>query len=685
MIKKITIGLLLLHSTLPVAAQEYPKKDVDLEILADQLFGFQDLDLNYQELYENIVQLLSNRINLNKANAEDLRFLNLLSEHQVQTLIQYRQENGALLSVYELQSVPGFDLVTINKITPFVTIDAAASQGSLWKRIREEENNYLILRYDKTLKTKAGFKESASDQTRFRGNEDELYVRFRTSRPGDFSVGFTIEKDAGEKINWNSTQRQYGFDFYSIHAQIQNKGKLKNLIVGDYQTQFAQGLLLGGSFGYGKGSETVMTVRRSNLGFLPYTSVNETGYKRGTAVTYQLQPQLYISSFYSNTWRDASITNDSLEEASVSSFQTTGFHRNENELLTRQQIQEQNYGAVLNFQNTTLDAGIIFNAIEFSTPINPTPQPYNQFTFAGKYINNIGVFFNYTLYNVTFFSEAAHTIGEGNGFTAGMLGSLTPKLDVALHVRHYQRNFQSFYSNAFSELSQPQNETGIYWGWKYSLNRKYNVSGYMDLFSFPWLRYRSYSPSEGHEWLLRFNYQPSKNVLIYLQAREESKVRNVSLEQPGNQYPVTEGTKRNYWINCDYGLSQKLKLKTRAQFSTYSIGGVDTKGMALIQDISVDFGKLTIIGRYALFDTDDFDNRQYVYERDVWLAYSLPAYSGSGIRNYIMAEYTLNKNLSFWIRLATTHYNDRNEVGSGADAIDGDTKKDFRIQVRLKF
>jgi hypothetical protein len=685
MIKKITIGFFLFNSTFLVTAQEYPKRDVDLEILADQLFGFQDEDLNYQDLYENMAQLLSSQINLNKASAEELRFLNILSEQQVQNLIQYRQENGDLLSVYELQVVPDFDLEIIRKIIPFVTIDIRSTKGSLWKRIKEEKNNYLIIRYDRTLETKKGFKEVASDQTRFRGNEDEVYMRFRSSKPGDFSFGFTVEKDAGEEINWSSEQNQYGFDFYSIHAQTLNKGKLKNLIIGDYQTQFGQGLLLGGSFGYGKGSETIMTVRRSNLGFLPYTSVNETGYKRGIAFTYELQPHLFLSTFYSNAHRDASLTNDSIEKASISSFQTTGFHRNENELRSRQQIREQNYGVVLNFQKNKFDAGLIFNAIEFNIPVTRAPQPYNQFSFSGSSLNNVGAFLNYTFYNLTFFGEAAHTISNGNGITAGILSSLTPKLDIAISFRHYQRNFQSLYSNAFAESSQPQNETGIYWGWKYRLTRKYNASGYIDLFTFPWLRFRSYAPSEGHEWLLRFNYQPSKNVLIYLQAREESKVRNISPEQSTNLYPVAVGIKRNYWINFDYGLSQRIKLKTRAQFSTYTIGGELTKGMALIQDISVDFGKLTLIGRYALFDTDDFDNRQYAYERDVWLAYSLPAYSGVGIRNYIMAEYTLNKHLSFWIRLGTSRYNDRTEIGSGADTITGDTKRDVRIQARIKF
>lgn len=681
---RYTIAILCLLAIIKVNAQDYPRKEVDLEILADQLFGFQDLDLNYQELYENMALLLSNPINLNKANAEELRFLNLLSEYQVQNLVQYRNENGNFLSIYELQSVPGFGLTDIYRIIPFITISETNMKGSLWRRIRTEENNYLILRYEKTLETKAGFKESGSPIARFRGNEDELYLRFRTSRPGDFSVGFTLDKDAGEEIIWNPSQRQHGFDFNSFHVQIVNKGKLKNLIIGDFQTQFGQGLQLAGSFGYGKGSESVLTTRRSNLGFLPYTSVNETGNKRGIALTYELTRSLLLSTFYSNTWRDATVANDSSEEVSAFSFQTTGLHRNENELNSRQKIHEQNYGVVLNYKVNSFDGGLIFNFLDFDIPVYRNPQPYNQYAFSGRSTYNYGAFLNYTLHNFTFFSEVAKTVDHGMGITAGILGSITPKLDVALHFRNYQRNFESLYANAFAESSLPQNESGIYWGWKYSWNRKFSTSGYADLFRFPWLRYRSYAPSDGHEWLLRFNYQPSRNMLLFIQVREESKGRNLTDEQ-NNTYQTGEGIKRNYWINCDYGVSDKIKLKTRAQFSTFDFGGMYTKGMALIQDISIDLGRISISGRYALFDTEDYDNRQYVYERDVWLAYSLPAYSGVGVRSYILAEYSVNKHLSFWLRFARTRYTDRDEIGSGADTIEGSVRNDVRVQARIKF
>src|SRR5689334_25366644 len=119
-----------------VTAQEYPRQEVDLQEIADNLYGFQDLDLNYEELYENLVQLFSNPINLNKASAEDLRFIKVLSEHQIENLIRYRNDFGNFISIYELQAVPDFNLQTIYTLAPFVEVADPTSviNASLWKR-----------------------------------------------------------------------------------------------------------------------------------------------------------------------------------------------------------------------------------------------------------------------------------------------------------------------------------------------------------------------------------------------------------------------------------------------------------------------------------------------------------------------------------------------------------------------
>jgi hypothetical protein len=171
--------------------------------------------------------------------------------------------------------------------------------------------------------------------------------------------------------------------------------------------------------------------------------------------------------------------------------------------------------------------------------------------------------------------------------------------------------------------------------------------------------------------------------MIFIQAREESKARN-GTNAEANGYEIFQGTKRNYWINFDYPVSDRIKMKTRAQFSTYDFEHASSKGMTILQDISVNLGKLNLSGRYAIFDTEDYDNRQYVYERDVWLAYSLPAYDGKGVRSYVVVEYGFTKKFTVWIRYARTRYTDRDEIGSGADTISSNERNDIRIQMRIK-
>ena len=663
-------------------AQEYPRKDIDLSQLADEVFAVPDQDLNYEELYENMVQLRTQPINLNSASAEELRFLTLLSESQIQNLKHHIEVNGMLISLYELQAIPGFDSTTISLLLPFVEVRDPKEKIdiSLLTRILQEENNYFIARYTRTLETKAGYHPDAGAERRFRGSAGKAYLRFRTAKPGDFSIGFTAEKDEGEPIYWKPSERYYGFDYWSFHVQLQNKGRLKNIILGDFQNQFAQGLMLGGAFGMGKGSETILTTRRSNLGFLPYTSINEVSLFRGMAATYEVAHNVFVSGFFSHIARDASVTLDTTD-SSIASFQSTGLHRNKTELTRRKQIGELNYGIVLQYSKNKLDVGLCFNTLSFSLPVEKDKSTYNQFSFRGRKNMNAGLFVNYNIQNFTLFSEVVKTVHGGWGMTGGMLGSISNKLDISLLFRNFARDFRTFYANPFAESSIAQNESGLYWGWKYRFNRKFLLTGYDDLFKFPWIRYRSYVPSSGHEWLMRFSYTPTRKATLTLQFREEKKVKNLD-DSESYLYLTAEGRKQNFWLSADYSIHQKVKLKTRGQFSTYRINGLTTKGVALYQDINIDFGRLNLSARYALFDTDDYDNRQYAFENNVWLAYSLPAYYGEGVRHYLLAEYTINKKLRLWVRFARTRYSDRETIGTGLDAIDGNTRSDLSVQLK---
>jgi Helix-hairpin-helix motif len=673
-----------LFMPLCVLPQSYPAKEIDLQKIADEIVGYQDEDLNYEDLYENLLQLLSNPLNINTANAEQLRSLSILTELQIQSLLNYRNENGKLLSEYELQAVPELDLPTLYRLLPFVKVadPLAELNSSFLQRVANNDNAYFVLRYERLLETRKGFTTNDAEGA-FKGSPDKLYMRFRSNLPNDFSVGFTAEKDAGEQVQWNTNQKQYGADFISFHAQVQNKGRIKNLIVGDYQLQYGQGLVLGGAFGTGKGGETITTVRRNNAAQLPFTSVVENLNLRGLTASYLLAHNFTITGFFSRTYRDANVRGDTTDDAEVTSFLFTGLHRNEKELADRKQLDETIAGGVLSYTRNSLDAGIIYQSSRYGKPIERTPSVYNQFTFEGTQNNNVSAYASYSIQNFNLFGEAAKSLQGGLGVVAGTIGSISKKLDVALVYRNYQRNFHSNYSNAFSEASTVQNERGFYWGLKYKFNKQYQLSGYVDFFEFPWLRFRSYSPSVGHEWLLRFQYQPSKTVALFVQVREELKQRNLSDES--NFYTIANGVKQNLLINASYAIGSVLQARTRVQFSNYKLAANSTRGMVIAHDVTADFGKLKLTGRYAIFDTDDFDNRQYVVEKDMWLAFSFPAYSGTGVRQYILLQYDFSKKFTGWIRYAHTQLKNTDSIGSGLDETVGNERNEIKLQVRMKF
>jgi hypothetical protein len=654
---------------------------VDPAHALDNLFTIPDED-NNEEVYENTLQRLSQHINLNKASAEDLRFYQILTEAQIQSLLAYRQQHGALLSIYELQAVPGFDLSTIEKMKPWIMVRDPLSSidRSLWNRIKDSEG-YLLMRYDGTFQNKKGFSSSSDSLNKFQGSPGKKYCRLKLSRPGDYSFGFTLENDAGERLTWDPSHHQYGADFFSFHAQLQNKGVLQNIVVGDFQSQFAQGIMLGGGFGMGKGGEPITTVRKANIGLIPYTSSYETNAFTGIGTTLAITKKINLTSFYAYNRRDGSLKTDD-QLITVSSFQFSGLHRNTRELLPRKQLPEQNAAAIIQYQTASLDVGAIVHHTAFEYAIAKVSRPYNQFNFQGRTNLNSGFYVNYNFRNFAFFSEFSKTIHHGSAAIAGVLSSITSKLDVALLFRKYDRDYYTFYSNAFGESTNTQNETGIYWGWKYKINSTWTAQGYFDMFNFPWLRFRNYAPSNGHEALLRLIYTPSKKIMAFIQGREELKPRNVSSPNEAQTYQTGDGVKRNYWVSVDFGIRQQLRLKSRFQYSTFTFNHSTTSGRALVQDISVTANRLQVTGRYALFDTDDYDNRQYVYENDVWLAFSLPSYSGKGLRSYLLVEYRMSKRWSIWLRYAHTRYIDRDAIGSGADVVQGNVLDDWRIECR---
>jgi hypothetical protein len=690
---KLFLLLIFLLSSTCLLGQGYKQSDIDIEQFIEEVFAVQNGDVSAEELYETLLLFYSNPINLNNSDKDQLRSLYILSETQINNFFTYLNENGKLLSIYELQAIPGFDLTTIHRLIPFVSVSESllnADNRNIVQRILNEPNNYLLLRYETILEDKKGFlpKEDNTD-TRYVGNKGKYYTRFRVSHVNDFSIGFTAEKDAGEQIIWDSKTKRYGADYYSGHIQLQNQGALKNVIIGDYQIQYGQSLLLGAGFNVGKGAETITTVRRSNLGIKPYTSVIETNFFRGGAATVGITKNLEFTGFFSRLNQDASIKEDTLErETFITSIQQSGFHRTPSELGAKDQVVERNYGGTLIYKSArdgfNIGSTILVN--DFSTSLIRADRIYNSFEFRGINNYNIGFFGDYNWQNISLFGEAAFSKSGGFGGVFGAIINLNTRLETSMVVRNYDKNFHTLYGNAFGESTRNINEQGWYWGLKYRPIRKLEFTGYFDSFRYQWITSSINAPSAGFEYLARISYRPERSTLLFLQFREQVKADNPPADEQEEviRFPL-EGKKRNYTVNLDFPASDWLSFKSRVQWSTYDFGSNLTSGFAMWQDMNLDFGKFRISGRYAIFETDDFNNAQYAYERDLLYAFAVPAYSGTASRHYILVQYRPVKKLTFWIKYARTNYRDRDVIGSGLEQIEGNKRTDLKFQLRINF
>lgn len=690
----VFISLYLVVNTY-LFAQKAPRPEIDLDKFTQDLFGNPSGDARYDAVLESVFQYYRQSLDLNKATREELESLYLLSTIQINSFLAYRSENGRLLSEYELQAIPNFDAQTIEKILPFVKVEDAGlykDNRPLWQRIANDDNNYAIVRYQRLFELQKGFRvnDTLPNQA-FLGSPELVYGRYRSYQKGDYSVGITTQKDIGEAVAWNPARKQYGMDFYSGHLAVFNKGKIKALNIGDYQMMIGQGMVMAAGFYIGKGAEAVSTAKRSNSGLRPYTAAMETGFLRGAAATINFG-SIDITPFYSYRLLDANIVNNEQNirenQPSASSVLQTGFHRTQAELADKATLEEQVAGNYIEYRSKNKDLKIGINSIytHYSPPIVPKENVYNRFYFKGTENFNYGTDISYLWKNFNFFAEYNRTLQSQSGLIAGFISSLSSFVDMALLFRNYDRGFYSSYGNAFGEASVNRNERGLYWGVKIMPNRKVNISGYFDKFYYPWLTLRSDAPTDGYEYMARINFKPTKKILLYGQWRHTSKPLNQAENLTAMDFLV-ESHLDNFLINLDWKAEKWISTKSRVQFTQFKQEGREIEnGLVMFQDIDFDFyKKVKISARFAIFDANDYNTRIYVYEKNVLWAFAMPVYYGQGVRQYIMVQYNVNRDLSLWLRLAQFEYRNTDKISSGVNEIAGNTKTDITLQLKYDF
>jgi len=630
---------------------------------------------------QDMEQFRKNPLNINVAEAEELKQLRIITDLQIASLISYRSLFGKFISVYELQAVPAWDVSTIKKILPFITVASPVSfANEAGKRLRDGEHSFL-LRISQVLERSRGFDKSTSG-TKYLGSPQRVFFRHRYNYKNLLQFGIAGDKDAGEQFFKGKQSK--GFDFYSFHLFARKLGAIQSLALGDFTVNMGQGLIHWQSLAFKK-SVDVMGVKRQSAVLRPYSSAGEFFFHRGAGITIK-KGKIETTAFASVRKLSANFVADTVNnEDFISSFLTAGYHRTESELSDRNKLTQSTFGGNIAYKNNHWQVGVNGVYYHFSSPVQKRDEPYNLYAVSGDTWYNFSIDYSYTYKNLHFFGEAAADKDLDKAFINGLLLSVDPKVDISVVQRTIAAGYQSVNGNAFTENTYPTNETGFYIGASVRPAVSWRIDAYADVFRFPWLKYLVDAPGSGKDFLTQVTFTPNKQTEIYSRFRYESKQAN----QPDNS-TVTNFLvflpRQNWRTQVSFKPNQYLTLRSRAEMLWYDKKGNNSeKGFLGFVDVGYKpmMSPFSGILRLQYFETDGYNSRLYAYENDVLYSYSIPAFFDKGFRYYFNVNYDLTRKLTLWLRWAQTLYPDKQSIGSGLDEIQGKRRSEMRLQVRL--
>jgi hypothetical protein len=183
------------------------------------------------------------------------------------------------------------------------------------------------------------------------------------------------------------------------------------------------------------------------------------------------------------------------------------------------------------------------------------------------------------------------------------------------------------------------------------------------------------------------DFSPKRNVNMYWRLKYEQKYKNytdtiatMAVVLPQSRWQL------RYQLNYTFGA---FDFRNQIDVNAFKNEEMKSKyGFSIFQDVNYTFDKIPLVlnGRLQLFDASNFENRIYVYEKDVLYAFSIPMNYGIGTRYYVNLKYEASRNVAIWLKFAQTIYaDDRTEISSGNEMIQGNRKTDARILLQLKF
>jgi len=607
---------------------------------------------------ELLMELTENPVKINSADEPEISRLFFLSEFQIKSIADHVKSTGAIMSVYEIAAIPGFDRHIAEIMVPFISLEENFNRPDKLTRLRNRLTTNMI------------FKPGESDSSH-QGSAIRLLSKYR-AESGPFSAGLTIEKDPGELLLSGSPPLP---DFLSGYCAFTGKGMVRKVIAGDFSARFGQGISINtgiqtgimlNSAGYNpRGSE-----------IKPYTSTDENNYFRGAATELALRKiKLIMIMSYNKIDATVSLSGDS-SAFFIENLYRSGLHNTMSGLVKKDAVAEMFYGADLKISLGSLSLGMNWSESRLSFPVNEAINgPEALYDFKGR---SGRIFSAYYTASKGRFLLSGELSADHNGYHALVQGlTIRPsdRLTVNCLIRKYSPGYCSLHGRGPGNNSSTGNESGILGNFTFEAAKHLFISTGYDLCNYPWLKYRTSFPSMTKKYEIKLRYLPDDNANYEISWNHKYSLSDSQTGRGIAGWKETDATTIKTLMR--FNLMDKISLNTRIDYKWISQTG--SRGIVMAQDLAYKFAGIpvSIWTRFCVYNTDDWESRIYMYENDLLYSFSIPAYSGKGTRSFIMFKWDIGAMAELRVKYGLT---------SLSGSVDSQTQADeLKVQFNIRF
>ncbi|MCR5820543.1 MAG: helix-hairpin-helix domain-containing protein [Bacteroidaceae bacterium] len=660
---KRLLSLVLSLHVLTISAQHITWEAFLEQLTEEQAMRGEDImetlgdDAQWADFIEELNELHEHPIDLNSATEEDFARMFFLSDEAVEGILRHRDYYGHIRSVSELAVVESVSWRERQLLHLFTYVNPQEEEYS-------DRWDFSLARSEVTADVSVPlYKRDGWPWARGMANR----IRWDYKLSHHLQVGVRGESDAGERMFCRKTPL---WDALGVYASLTTKGWMQNLLVGDYKASFAEGVVVGHSFRFGKmmGSQW-----RNPSGLKVHRSADEVNFFRGAAADFRLASHWTLSPFFSYRRLDAVIQPDN----SINNLISSGLHRTDNELSHRRTVGSMVAGGHIEWSSNGWSAGMTGLFQRYDHQFLPGSSLYQQIAPQGHQFGAVSLNYAYRRRPWLFSGETARSFTAGKDGWA-LLHRVAWKASSAIQLaaihRFYSQYYFSPYGNSFGENSKNQNESGLCLMADVNWDNSFALSACADVFYSPFPRYSMTRSSRGGEGMLQASWQGRRHgicVTYRIKSKERSDARYWSHRI------------RGAW---SYQPSEIWGFQASAQTHLYRTSGSTSLGYALMGTSRLTAKRWQWRAMLSFFHTDDFYSRIYFYEPNLIQTFSFPALFYHGAR--LASTLRWQSASDIWMvetKFGTTRYFNRDEISSGPTRIASPWKSDLQILVRVRF